>query len=60
MDSKKQGNQINGVTINTPDVLKHLDSPIIIIIICSALYSYNIYQEIMEMSISNPIPIYIM
>lgn len=51
-DIKKQGNMINEIKISSPEILKQLDYSIII---CSALYSENIYQEIKGMGINNSI-----
>lgn len=49
-DFTKQGKVLDGKSISNPDILKHNNS---IILICSALHSNNIHQEIIKMGIAN-------
>ena len=51
-DTKKQGMIINGIRIESPNVIKNFDATIVIL---AALFRDEILEQIKEMNISNPI-----
>jgi SAM-dependent methyltransferase len=53
-DSSKQGKQINGISIYSPQKLREIACPIIV---CAALYSAEIVEEIRRMGLANPVVI---